>query len=232
LRIGSWDVLSLYKPEALKMLLEQLDSCKEDITGAQELRWMGKELWKRRIMYSTAIRKRVTCLEQVLLLVKQRKHLILDFQAKSHRTCRLRIKGKFFSYSLICAHSPIEDKDPFYDELDEIYSECPRRDCKIIIGAMNAKVGNEDVYRSFIGKYSLHNKTRDNGMRLINFASSRNMVVGSTMFSHKDIHKRTWKSPDGNVFNQTDHILTDARHFSYLMDVRSCRGPTLILTTT
>jgi hypothetical protein len=25
------------------------------------------------------------------------------------------------------------------------------------------------------------------------FASSRNMVVGSTMFENKDTHKRTWK---------------------------------------
>jgi hypothetical protein len=50
------------------------------------------------------------------------------------------------------------------------------------------------------------------------------MVVGSTMFEHKDIHKRTWKSPDGNVFNQIDHILIDVRHCSDLRDVRSYRG--------
>jgi hypothetical protein len=61
-------------------------------------------------------------------------------------------------------------------------------------------------------------------MRLTNFASSRNMVVGSMMFEHKDTHKRTQKSPDGNVFNQTDHILIDAGHCSDLTDVRSYRG--------
>jgi hypothetical protein len=67
--------------------------------------------------------------------------------------------------------------------------------------------------------------SNDNGMRLINFASSKNMVVGSTMFEHKDLHKRTWNSPDGNVFNQIDHILIDVRHCSDLRDVRSYRGP-------
>jgi hypothetical protein len=35
---------------------------------------------------------------------------------------------------------------------------------------------------------------------------------------------RAWKSPDGDVFNQADHILIDARHCSDLMDVRSYRG--------
>jgi endonuclease/exonuclease/phosphatase family metal-dependent hydrolase len=60
-------------------------------------------------------------------------------------------------------------------------------------------------------------------MRLINYASSGNMVVGSTMFDPKDIPTRTWKSHDENVFNKIDHILIDARHCSDLMDVRSYR---------
>jgi hypothetical protein len=34
---------------------------------------------------------------------------------------------------------------------------------------------------------SLENIAYDNGMRLINFASSTNMVVGSTMCEHKDM---------------------------------------------
>jgi hypothetical protein len=95
-----------------------------------------------------------------------------------------------FNYSLICVHSPTEDKadeenDSFNDELDKIYGDCPNRDCKIIIGDMNAKVGKEQVYRPVIGKHSLHKRSNDNGMKLINFASSRNMVVGSTMLEHK-----------------------------------------------
>jgi endonuclease/exonuclease/phosphatase family metal-dependent hydrolase len=117
-----------------------------------------------------------------------------------------------------------EEKDSFYDELDEIYGECPKRDCKINIGDMNAKVGKEKIYRPIIGKHSLHKMSNDNGMRLINFASSRNMVIGSTMFEHKDINKRTWKSADGNVFNQIDHILINVRHCSDLRDVRIYRG--------
>jgi hypothetical protein len=68
--------------------------------------------------------------------------------------------------------------------------ECPKRDCKIIIGGMNAKVGKEQIHRLFIGKHSLHKISNYNEMRLINFASSRNMVVGITMFEQKDIHKR------------------------------------------
>jgi hypothetical protein len=42
LKIGTWNVLSLYQPGALKMLLEQLDRYKLDITAIQEMRWIGE----------------------------------------------------------------------------------------------------------------------------------------------------------------------------------------------
>jgi hypothetical protein len=69
---------------------------------------------------------------------------------------------------------------------------------------------------------SLHKMSNDNGMRLINFVSKKH-GSGSTMFEHKDIHKRTWKSPDGNVSNQIDHVLIGVRNCSDLRDVRIYR---------
>jgi hypothetical protein len=49
------------------------------------------------------------------------------------------------------------------------------------------------------------------------------MVIGSTMFNHKNIHKMTWKSPDGNSFNQINHLIIYARYLSHFMDVRTYR---------
>src|SRR6201990_3259786 len=95
----------------------------------------------------------------------------------------------------------------------------------IILGDFNAKVGREVFYRPMIGKYSLHQTSNDNGTRVIDFAVSRNMVLSSTYFQHKNIHKATWVSPDGQTKNQIDHVLIDARHCSNVLDVKSCRGP-------
>jgi hypothetical protein len=51
--------------------------------------------------------------------------------------------------------------------LDKIYDECPERIIKIIIGDLNAKVGQEEIFKPIIGKYSLHKISNDNGIRLI-----------------------------------------------------------------
>jgi hypothetical protein len=43
------------------------------------------------------------------------------------------------------------------------------------------------------------------GHKIVNFATSKNLDVKSTMFPHRNIHKYTWTSPDGQTHNQIDH---------------------------
>jgi hypothetical protein len=95
---------------------------------------------------------------------------------------------------------------------------------KILLGDFNAKVGRENIFKLTIGNESLHQDSNDNGVRIINFATSKNLVVRSTMFPHLNIHKYTWTSPDGQTHNQIDHILIDKRRHSSILDVRSFRG--------
>jgi len=84
--------------------------------------------------------------------------------------------------------------------MDQIYEKCPKRDLKIIIGDMNAKIGQERMYRTITGKYSLHTLSNDNGIRLINSACYKIMVVVNTVFNHKDLLKMTWRSSDEKNF--------------------------------
>uniref|UniRef100_A0A8D8SDU9 Craniofacial development protein 2 n=1 Tax=Cacopsylla melanoneura TaxID=428564 RepID=A0A8D8SDU9_9HEMI len=94
---------------------------------------------------------------------------------------------------------------------------------KILLGDMNAKLGHEQMYKPALGDHSLHDHSNDNGIRLLEFALSRNMLVKSTMFPHRMIHKGTWVSPDGRTINQIDHVLVDTRWQSNILDVRTYR---------
>ena len=87
----------------------------------------------------------------------------------------------------------------------------PKYDMKILLGDFNAKVGIENVSKTTIGNESLHQDSNDNVVRIVNFGTSKNLVVKSTVFPHRDIHKHTWTSPDGKIHNQIDHILKDRR---------------------
>ena len=78
---------------------------------------------------------------------------------------------------------------------------------KILLGDFNAKVGREDIFKPVIGQESLYQDNNDNGVRIVNFFISKNLVVKSTMFPHRNIHKYTWTSPDGKTHNQIDHVL-------------------------
>ena len=72
-------------------------------------------------------------------------------------------------------------------------------------------MGRENIFKPTIGNDSLHEVSNDNGVRIVNFAASKNLVVKSAMFPHRDIHKYTWTSPDGKIHNQIDHIFIDRR---------------------
>jgi hypothetical protein len=77
---------------------------------------------------------------------------------------------------------------------------------KILLGCLNAKLGTEDNSKPRIGNESLHEESNDNGVIVVNFATSKNELVTRMTFVHINIHIYTWAPPDGNVHNQIDHV--------------------------
>ncbi|KAL4142514.1 hypothetical protein QTP88_004958 [Uroleucon formosanum] len=137
--------------------------------------------------------------------------------------------GKYFDIAVISCYGPTEEKedekkDKFYEELEEVYDRLPRHSIKIFLGDFNAKIGRETMYRPTICKESLHEYSNDNGTRLINMAMSKKLVISSTYFPRKDIHKHTWVSPNELTKNQIDHVMISKKHMSYISNVKSYRG--------
>jgi hypothetical protein len=53
---------------------------------------------------------------------------------------------------------------------------------KIILGDFKAKVDKEDIFKLTIGNESLHEICNNNGVRLVNFATSKNLRLKSMVF--------------------------------------------------
>jgi exonuclease III len=122
----------------------------------------------------------------------------------SDRMSYIILRGRWCDIIVLNVHGPTEDKiddvkDSFYDELERGFDKFPKYHMKILLGDLNAKVGREDIFKPTIGNESLHEISNDNGVRVVNFSTSKNLTVKSTMFPHCNIrvHKFTWTSPDG-----------------------------------
>ncbi len=79
------------------------------------------------------------------------------------------------------------------------------------------------TYEKTLGKHGC-GTINDNGERLVNTCQNNNLIVGNTIFPHKNIHKLTWKSPDGRTVNQIDYVIINGKWRRSLKDVRVYRG--------
>ena len=71
------------------------------------------------------------------------------------------------------------------------------------------------------GKYTLHELTSENVKQLGQPAARHNMIIRSTCFEHKRIHKGTWICPGMNVVNQINHVVINKRQVSSITDMEN-----------
>jgi hypothetical protein len=108
----------------------------------------------------------------------------------------ITLRGRWCNIVVLHEHAPCEDrsddvKDSFYEEQGCVFDQFPRYDMKIVLGDFNANVRREDIFKPTIGNESLQKISKDNGVRVVNCATSKNSFVKSTMFPHRSIHKYT-----------------------------------------
>ena len=93
------------------------------------------------------------------------------------------------------------------------------------MGDMNAKVGEDNTGLEYVMGQQGKGIRNNNGDRLVDFCMYNSLVIGGTVFKHKEIHTLTWTSPNGKVKNQIDHIMINRKWRTSLHDVKVRRGP-------
>jgi len=210
LSFGTWNVRTLYKLGAIHNLVNEVKKYRVKLTALQEIRWTntGKMNINETIMFYGS------CTDQRQLgtrfaLQKYIVPLVKEFKDINPRISMLTIDVQWFIVSFIIVHIPTEDnsqeeKETFYEDLKSVLNSIPSNRIQIVLGDLNAKVGKETMFSQVVEKHSVHNETNDNGLKLIDLAVRKGLVIKSTMVPHKNIHKMTWRSPDGIYINQVD----------------------------
>jgi exonuclease III len=109
--VGTWHVLSLYRCDALRNLIEVIQEYDIDLLAIQEVRWLGKNILEKKnctVYYTFSDKQHY--LGTGFIVNNHIRILVIDFKPIDIKICALRIKGIFQNYSFICVHSPTEEK--------------------------------------------------------------------------------------------------------------------------
>jgi exonuclease III len=88
------------------------------------------------------------------------------------------LRGRWCNITVLNVHAPTEEKsddskDSYYEELEQVFDHFPKYHMKILLRNFNAKLGRKDSLKPTIRNESLHEDSKDNGVRVENFATSK-----------------------------------------------------------
>jgi hypothetical protein len=112
----------------------------------------------------------------------------------------------------------------FTNNHNEYNAEGPAHDVTILMGDLNANIGSDNkVFERVTGKNCI-GEINENGELFRTFCAENNIVIGCTLFQHKDIHTLKLNSPNGRDENQIDNICMNGKWTKSLMNVKVSRG--------
>jgi len=96
----------------------------------------------------------------------------------SERMSYIKLGGRWCKITVLNVHATSQEKsddtkDSFYEELEQVFVPFPKYHMEILLGEFNVKVGRENIFKLTIGNDSLHQDSKDNDVRIVNFATSK-----------------------------------------------------------
>ena len=232
-RIGTWNIRTLFETGKSAQVCREMHRYDLKILGLCETRWTGSGRTRLSsgdtIIYSGREEGQPHSHGVALLMTSEATQALLSWEPTSPRILMARFNSKGRKVTVLQCYAPtnmadIKEKEEFYEQIQAALDKTPKRDMKIVMGDLNAKVGTNNANRDLImGKHGI-GEQNENGEIFTEFCTFNDLVIGGTLFPHKTIHKATWVSPDGKTKNQIDHITIGRKWRRSLHDVRVKRG--------
>ena len=154
---------------------------------------------------------------------------LLEWKPVNDRLMKVRSNSKFAKLTIIACYAPTEEadeeeRDELYEHLKEEIGTRPRHDVLMVIGYINARVGEDNTGKARAMGTQGFGCANNNGERLSDLCVESRLVIGGTLFMHRDIHKTTWRSPHQGTVSQIDHVIINQKLRRSLQYVKANRG--------
>ena len=171
--------------------------------------------------------------EGVALLLSERMlEKVVAWREVSSRMMWVRVRIGRECWAFVSAYGPgsektEEEREGFWNELTECVSSLGRSNNVVVLGDLNARVGDEEI-EGVVGKYGVPERN-ESGESLLNMCLENELVVGNSLFKKRMINKYTWVRVErGRVIERAlmDYMLITRRMIGRLKDVHVYRGMT------
>jgi exonuclease III len=114
----------------------------------------------------------------------------MEWEAINERIMTARFHGRFRNVTIIQCYAPTNNaeegtKEQFYNKLQHTIDKQPKGDIKVLMGDLNAKVGNDNTGRETIMRKEGLGKMNENGELFTEFCGLNGLSIGGTLFAHR-----------------------------------------------
>ncbi len=238
---GGWNVRSCFHYYKQQLIIKQLKKYKLQVTALCETGIYDsgtKSLGDFTMIYSGLPKLNRTkaahgvaiCLDKIA--TKIWKLSGAEWEAVNERIIKIRMHCAPINVTYVAVYAPVnpnnkvmaEASDVFYSKLQETIDRVPKGDMIVLMGDFNARVGKQEHLSApqTVGPYPVDVKN-DNGIRLVEFCLTNNIVISNTFFQHKLIHQTSWMHPGNKQWHMLDYTLINKKFRSSIEDVRVYR---------
>ena len=192
------------------------------VKGKGECEWEGE-----RVIVS-GVNERCRGREGVAMLVRDELwEGVTEYKCVNSRLMWMRLRVAGENMVVIAVYGPGMEKEQsereaFWDNLNECMSEFRDNERVLVMGDLNAKVGDRER-AGVVGRHGVKG-VNENGERLIEMCCERRLIVGNTWFEKRPFQKYTREGENGQEKSLIDYVLVDERSKRFLEDVNVFRG--------
>ena len=232
--IGTWNMQTMLDDghmdlAKLDLLLDEMDQEKINILGLCEIRWSKEGKFSRgdhTVIYSGNAKGG----DYGIGIILDKKHAasLKSYNCINDRIMMIKLDATPMPLNIIQVYAPTsksteEEIEKFYNDLQTVKDKIPSREQCIVMGDLNAKVGEGADLECGIGLHG-HGKRNARGEMLAAFCKANSLTITNTLFSHPQRRRYTWISPLDTSRHQIDYIMVNSTYKNTVINSRSRPG--------